>query len=116
MKKTIIGFVDDKRQYTNDCLNNCLNTTTNNLQEAVKGWEYLLHTTGGKLELTKYACYYISWTFTPHGLPIMIDNNTHTIRVQSSANNSTFVINQLPITSLFEYLGVNSPPSGAQTK
>ena len=33
-KKTIIGFVDDKQQYTNDWLNNCLNTTTNNLQEA----------------------------------------------------------------------------------
>ena len=53
----IIGFVDDKRQYTNDWLHNCLDTVTNNLREAAQGWEYLLHTVGGQLELTKYAWY-----------------------------------------------------------
>ena len=46
-KKIIIGFVDDKRQYTNDWINNDLNTETTNLQEAAQGWEHLLHTTGG---------------------------------------------------------------------
>ena len=51
MEKTIIGFVDDKRQYTNDWINNDLNTATTNLQEAAQGWKNLLHTTGGQLEL-----------------------------------------------------------------
>ena len=53
--KTIIGFVDDKRQYTNDWINNDFNTATTNLQEAAQGWEHLLHTTGGQLELSKCA-------------------------------------------------------------
>ena len=47
--------MDDKRQYTNDWLNNYLTTVTNNLQEEAQGWEYLLNTTGGQLELTKYT-------------------------------------------------------------
>ena len=44
-KKPIIGFVDDKRQYTNDWMNNNIDTTTTNLQEAAQGWEHILHTT-----------------------------------------------------------------------
>ena len=86
LKKTIIGFVDDKRQYTNDWVTNCLDTAANNLQEAEQGWEHLLHTTGGQLELTKCAWYCISWDFTPNGIPIMTDNNNHNIRIQSSVN------------------------------
>ena len=46
----------------------------------------------------------------------MTDNNNDTIRIQSSANNSTVAIKQLPITSSFKYLGVDNPPSGTQTK
>ena len=42
-----MGFVDDKRQCTNDWLHNFLDTAINNLQEAAQGWEHLLHTTGG---------------------------------------------------------------------
>ena len=37
LKKIIIGFVDDKRQYTNDWTNNNINTATTNLQEAAQG-------------------------------------------------------------------------------
>ena len=33
-KKTIIGFVDDKKQYTNDWINNNIDIATTNLQEA----------------------------------------------------------------------------------
>ena len=36
-KKTIIGFVDDKRQYTNDWINNNIDTATTNLQESAQG-------------------------------------------------------------------------------
>ena len=59
IKKTIIRFVDDKRQYTNDWINICLLATTNNLQDAAQGWEYLFYTTGGQLELTKCVCFCI---------------------------------------------------------
>ena len=97
-------------------MNNCLDTATNNLQKVAQGWEHLLHTTEGQLELSNCAWYCISWYFTPDGLPIMTDNNNHTIRIQSSANSSTVTIKQLPITPSFKYLGVNNPPSGDQTK
>ena len=50
-KKKIIGFVDDKRQYTNDRKINLLLTAANKLQSAAKTWEHLLHSSGGKLEL-----------------------------------------------------------------
>ena len=49
LEKIIIGFVDDKRQYTNDLLHNSLDTTTTNLPEATQSWEHLLHTTGEQL-------------------------------------------------------------------
>ena len=78
--------------------------------------EHLLYTTGGQLELSKCAWYCISWDFTAAGLPIIQDNNNHTIRIQSSANSSTVTVKQFPITSSFKYLGVNNPPSGDQTK
>ena len=115
-KKTIIGFVDDKRQYTNDCLNNDLDTATTHLQEAAQGWEYLLHTTGRQLELSKCAWYCISWDFYQTGLPIMKYNNNHTIRIKSSATSSIVTIKQLPITSSFTYLEVDNSPFGDQTK
>ena len=115
-KKKIIGFVDDKQQYTNNWLHNCLDTATNNLHEVVQGWEHLLHTTERQLELTKYAWYCISWAFIPDGLHIMTNNNNHTIRIISSANLSTVNIKQLPITSSFKYLGVDNTSSSNQTK
>ena len=43
--KQIIGFDDDKIQYTNDWINNNIDTATTNLQEAAQCWEHLLHTT-----------------------------------------------------------------------
>ena len=111
-EKTIIGFVDDKRQYTNDWINNDLDTTNTNLQEASQVWEHLLHTTGGQLELSKYAWYLISWYFSPDGLPIMKYNNNHSIRIKSSATSSIVTIKKLPIASSFKYLGVDNPPLG----
>ena len=52
-KQVIKGFVDDKRQYANDWNTNYLLTTSTNLQKAAQSREHLLHTSGGKLELTK---------------------------------------------------------------
>ena len=41
-KKTIIGFVDDKRQYTNDWKINSLFTAANKLQSAAQTWDTYL--------------------------------------------------------------------------
>ena len=71
MKNIMIDFVDDKRQYTNDWLNNSLVTAATNLQDATQGWENLLHTSGVQLRLSKYTWYCISLSFTPGELPII---------------------------------------------
>ena len=41
-KKTIIGFVDDKRQYTNDWKINSLFTAANKLQSVAQTWDTYL--------------------------------------------------------------------------
>ena len=46
----------------------------------------------------------------------MIDDTSHTIQITSSTANSTFAIQQLQMTSLFKYLGVNKTSSGNQPK
>ena len=49
VKKTIIGFVDDKRQYANDWKSNSLLITINKLQTAAQSREHLLYTSSDKL-------------------------------------------------------------------
>ena len=49
VKKTIIGFVDDKRQYANDWKSNSLLIPINKLQTAAHSWEHLLYTSSDKL-------------------------------------------------------------------
>ena len=51
--KHILGFIDDKTQYANDWKNNNIKTITDNIQHAAQSWEGLLHTSGGKLEISK---------------------------------------------------------------
>ena len=49
-KKQIIGFVDDKRQYTNDWNINLLPTAVSKLQSTAQSWEHLLHASSERLE------------------------------------------------------------------
>ena len=46
--KHVLGFLDDKTQYTNDWENNDITKITKNIQHAAQSWEELLHTSGGK--------------------------------------------------------------------
>ena len=74
-------LVDDKRQYTNDWTSNLLLTTINNLQSVAHNWEYLLYTSGGKLENSNYVCYFISWTFSNDGTSKICNNTSYTINL-----------------------------------
>ena len=73
--KHINGYVDDKRQYTNECNNSKLSTVLNKMHPAAQTWEHLLLTSGGKLEIDKCAAFIISWKFTEDGIQIIINNN-----------------------------------------
>ena len=112
MEKVIIGFVDDTRQYANDWNTNSLLTASTNLRKAAQSWEHLLHTSGGKLELTKCAWYCISWQLNPDGTPSMSNNTSYKIVLIDSATQQLHMIKQLPINSPFKYLGTESTPLG----
>ena len=51
--KHILGFIDDKIQYANNWKNNNIKTITDNIQHTAQSCEGLLHTSGGKLEISK---------------------------------------------------------------
>ena len=59
LTKQILGFVDDKRQYSNDWNENKLATIITQLKQVAQLWEYLLYTTDGKLEISKCGIYII---------------------------------------------------------
>ena len=111
-EKIIIDFVDDKRQYANDWHTNSLLTASNDLKSAAQSWEHLLHTSGGKLELTKCAWYCISWQFNTDGTPQMSNNTSYKIILLDSTTQQLHTIKQLPIHSPFKYLGTESTPLG----
>ena len=114
--KTIISFVDDKRQYTNNWFNNGIVTAANNNQDVAQRLGHLLHISGGQFELSKCDSYCISWSFTPEGLSILKDNITHNIQITSLATNFTCMFKQLPIASPFKCIGINTSPLGNQKK
>ena len=57
LTKHILGFVDDKRQYSNEWNENKLVTIITQLNQAAQSWEQLLYTTSGKLEISKCGIY-----------------------------------------------------------
>ena len=59
LTKHILGFVDDKRQYSNDWNENKLATIITQLKQVAQSWEYLLYTTDRKLEISKCGIYII---------------------------------------------------------
>ena len=60
-KKNSLGYIDNKRKYTNDWLINNLQYITQKIQHATQSWKHLLFTSNGKLEITKYDFNAIEW-------------------------------------------------------
>ena len=88
----IIGLVDDRRKYANDWRENSETTICDNLQRGASSWEQILHTFGGSLELTKWACYLITWEFTNSGLPYINKKSTKPFFKRYNKTNDTTVI------------------------
>ena len=82
------------------------------MQKAAHSWEHLLHTSGGKIELTKCAWYCISWKFNLNGIPSMSNNTSYKIVLLDSATQQLHTIKQLQINSPFKYLDTESTPLG----
>ena len=110
--KKIIGFVDDKRQYTNDWKSKLLLTVANKLQLVTQNWDRLLYTSGGKLELSKCAWYCISWKFNPGVTPKIFNNTSYEIALIDSATTLPHAITELIVHSPLKYLESESTPLG----
>ena len=107
--KHILGFIDDKTQYANDWNNNNIQTITNNIQHAAQSWEGLLHTSGGKLEISKCCMIVLDWTNDSKGSQVLLPtNNLNTISIKDSEDKKQYEINLLQNNEPFKYLGITS--------
>ena len=115
LEKHILGFVDDKRQYSNDWNEHKIATITTQLKHAAQSWEHLLYTTGGKLEISKYGTYIMEWTFHDDGRVILAPmSDVEPFTITSSFDKSHYVMTLLSNNECMKYLGIQSAPSGNQ--
>ena len=107
--KHILGFIDDKNQYTNDWKNNNIKTITDNIKHAAQSWEELLHTSGGKLEISKCCMIVMDWTNDSKGSQALLPTNKrNTISIKDSEDQKRYEINLLQNNEPFKYLGITS--------
>ena len=83
--KFITRFINVNRQYLNDWINNDTSNILNKIKLSVQAWEYLLHTSGGSLELSKYALYLISWNFNDDGTSYINSTTNISLHIISSS-------------------------------
>ena len=69
IKKHFIGFFDDTKQYANNWITNNAIHMIQIIQHSTKTQEHLLFTSGGKIELSKYAAYIINKISTKKEFP-----------------------------------------------
>ena len=67
LKNHIIGYVDDKRYYSNYWDKYKLEMITKQLQVSAQSWKDSLYTSGGKLEISKYGLYLMERKFHDDG-------------------------------------------------
>ena len=75
-----------------------------------------LNTTGGKLEITKYAIYTLEWDFDKHGIIFLKENTPSSITIQSSETKTNQRIPHLPNNIPFKYFWVHTSPNICQNK
>ena len=115
LTKHILGFVDDKRQYSNDWKEINLSKIIKQLKHAAQSWEHLLYTTCGKLEISKYGIYIMGWIFHDDGRVILATKpDIEPFALTSSFDKSQYVIELLSNNDCMKYLGIQSAPSGNQ--
>jgi hypothetical protein len=117
--QTSSGFVDDITHWNIDILKSLtqpqtpqeiIAETTNTAQ----WWESLLHSTGGKLELTKCFYYIIYWTFDNEGTPSLMDtsNLPQQVSITDSESGHEIKIKNTPCHESHKTLGAMENPSG----
>jgi hypothetical protein len=76
------------------------------LQENSQLWERLLHTTGGKLEISKCCFSLFDWKFDSHGKASLNYSTPYNLHVQNSDTKQIQLIKQISPTESYKYVGV----------
>ena len=85
------------------------------LQQASQYWEYLLYTTGGKLQYSKFVFYVIEWKFKDDKITTMNENIYYTLLIISSETRDITQIKHKRCTQEFAYVGYTSRPDENQS-
>jgi hypothetical protein len=76
------------------------------LQECALLWERLLHTTGGKLEISK-CCFSISdWSFDTRGKAYLNKSTPYNLHIQNCETKQINLIKQISPAEPYKYVGV----------
>ena len=108
--KTIMGFVDNTRQY-----NNKFHTSPNIIERLKKEalmWQTWLSLTGGSIRTDKCAYYILKWS--KKGTMELTNTTSEEIRInndKSTDKNNTKVIEQLSTDQPFTYVGITTTPN-----
>ena len=108
----MLKFVDDRKNYVNNLLNQLQQTIIEALQQSIGVWDEILIFVGGNLEMSKCNFCILDWAFDKSDTPIL-NNNKETITFLSE-NNIQVHSQQLSPNDAIKYLGVVSQPNGKQ--
>ena len=109
-KTNLIRVVDDKRIFINTASTGVQDTNIaiKYLQQASQYWQYLLYTTGGKLQYSKFVFYVIKWKFKNDEITTMNENIDYTLLIISSETRDITQIKHKRCTQVFAYVGYTS--------
>jgi len=121
--QTMIGFVDDTTHWVNNFIHDLehqpiLEPLMEQMISIATLWERLLHTSGGKLELSKCFYYMMIWIFNHEGeahLAHFDPQQTTGVTVQDSETNEHHDIQICQSSTSHKTLGVYENPSGDYT-
>ena len=81
----MLKFVDDRKNYVNNLLNQLQQTIIEALQQSIGVWDEILIFVGGNLEMSKCNFCILDWAFDKSDTPIL-NNNKETITFLSENN------------------------------
>jgi Reverse transcriptase (RNA-dependent DNA polymerase) len=113
-KLWITGFVDDITHWVMKHEPSTEEDICRELQEAAQWWEQLLHSSGGKLELSKCFFYIFFWKFNDEGEPYLKNANEfcEQINIIDSESGRQIHIPQRDCAKEHKTLGIMESPDG----
>jgi hypothetical protein len=101
----ILGFVDDTTtlMVIHQALSNYMIMI---LQRDAQTWEKLLHTTGGKLEISKCKFATFKWEFDQLGRAIQKTDNNQSLSIFNSDSKTSISVPQISHKQAYKYVGV----------